>query len=212
MESRSVIIIGAKGLGKVALDIFNQSGVVAYCFLDDDASLKGKEVEGVSVLGASDDGAILAFLGNDCNAYVASDDLKYAKNIVKTLKDNHETMPINALHPGATVSEMAVIGYGNLINVGAVINAGSTVGNHCLVHSNVLVDFESEVGDFVQIGAGTTISSGVKIEDEVFIGSGVTIVSGVKIGKGARIGVGSVVVEDVAKGATVFGNPATKVG
>ena len=212
MESRSVIIIGAKGLGKVALDIFNQSGVVAYCFLDDDASLKDKEVEGVSVLGASDDSAILSFLGNDCNAFIASDDLKYVKSTLKILKEDYKTMPINALHPGATVSGMAIIGYGNLINVGALVNAGATVGNHCLVHSNVLIDFEAEVGDYVQIGAGTTISSGVKIEDDVFIGSGVTIVSGVKIGKGARIGVGSVVVEDVVKGTTVFGNPAAKIG
>lgn len=212
MESRSVIIIGAGGLGKTALDIFNQSGVVAYCFLDDDKSLKDTEVEGVSVMGTTADSSILTFLGSDCNAFIASDDVKYKKSLVKSLKDDYKAMPINAIHPKASISELAEIGYGNFINTGAVINTGAKVGSHVSIHSNALVDFEAEVGDFVQLGAGTIVNAGVKIEEGAFIGSGVIIVSGVKVGKDARIGAGSVVVEDVKKGTTVFGNPAKKVG
>ena len=62
MESKSVIIIGAGGLGKVALDIFNQSSVVTYCFLDDAPELLKTEIGEVVVLGRSDDEGLLKFL------------------------------------------------------------------------------------------------------------------------------------------------------
>ena len=54
-----VVIFGAKGLGKTALDIFKSNDVVVYCFLDDDVSLHGTEIEEVSVLGATDDDGYL---------------------------------------------------------------------------------------------------------------------------------------------------------
>ena len=40
---RPVIILGAHGLGRVALDILQQNGSVVYGFLDDDPTLQGKK-------------------------------------------------------------------------------------------------------------------------------------------------------------------------
>lgn len=212
MESRSVIIIGAGGLGKAALDIFNESGVVTYCFLDDNEDLVNQEIEGVSVLGTTEDDAFMKYLGDECNVFIASDESSYKRSMVEMLKEQWKVMPVNAIHPKATVSNLAVIGYGNFINTGAIINAAAVIGNHCSIHSLALVDFEAELSDYVQIGAGTVVGSRVKVGEGAFIGSGVTIVSGVTIGEGARVGAGSVVVENVKDGATVFGNPAMKVG
>ncbi len=211
MESKSVIIIGATGLGKVAYDIFNSNNVVVYCFLDDDKKLHDTEVGDVSVMGSSDNVDLLKLVGDSCNVFVASDEDTYRKNIVKRIKEGVSVAPINAFHANAYVSETADIGYGNLVNSGASINSFATVGNHNIINSGVIVDFEATVGDYVQIGTGSIINSGVTIEEGAFIGSGVTIVAGVTIGKKARIGAGSVVVADVKNGATVFGNPAQAI-
>lgn len=206
-----VIIFGANALGRAAQEIFNSHNIVVYCFLDDNLSLHGQEYNEVSVLGKTDDDGYLKYIGKKCEAFIADDNNKVRKSLVKVLNDRRKVMPVNAIHSNANVSETAHLGHGNFVNNGVVINNNSKIANHCLIHSGAVIDFEAELGDFVQIGAGSTIGSEVKIEGEVFIGTGVTVVPGVTIGKGARIGAGSVVVSNVNKGETVFGNPAQVV-
>ncbi|WMJ75662.1 acetyltransferase [Cytophagaceae bacterium ABcell3] len=205
-----VMIFGAKGLGKVALDIFQSNNVTIYCFLDDDNELHGKEIGDIAVLGRTDDKGFLQYLGKKCEAFIASDDNQYRETMVSMLRDR-KIMPVNAIHQKAFVSEYAFLGYGNMINAGAVVNSYARISNHCIISCNATVDFDAQLDDFVQIGSGSIINSGVKIGKGAFIGSGVTIVSGVTIGKKARVGAGSVVVSDVKDGETVFGNPAKSI-
>jgi sugar O-acyltransferase (sialic acid O-acetyltransferase NeuD family) len=206
-----VIIIGAGGLGKAALDIFNSNNVVVFGFLDDSPELKGQIINEITVLGSIDEDKFLNIIGNKCEAFVAIDENEYRKRIVKALNDKRKVQPMNAVHHKAYVAESAIIGYGNFINSGASIGADAKLGNHCIINTNAVIDYGADVGDFVQVGAGSLVNASVQIENEVFVGSGVTIVSGVKIGKKARIGAGSVVIADVGEGVTVFGNPAMKV-
>lgn len=206
-----VIIFGANGLGKAALDIFQQNGVVVYCFLDDDKTLHGTEIDSIAVMGATDDDGYLKFIGKKCEAFVAFDDNKLRKNVVEMIVDRRKVMPVNCVHSQSIIATTATIGYGNFINAMVRVGAFANIGQHCLIHSGAVIEHEVRLGDFVQIGAGSVINAGVTIEDGAFIGSGVTVVSGVTIGKGARIGAGSVVISDVKKNETVFGNPAQSV-
>lgn len=206
-----IIIFGANALGRAAQEMFNSRNIIIYGFLDDNKDEHGKEYGDVSVLGNTSDDGFLKLIGKKCQAFIAEDDNKVRKAIVKILIDRRKVMPVNAIHDHATVATSAHIEHGNFINAGAVIGANAKIGNHCILHTNAVVDYEATLGQFVQVGAGSIINNGVEIADEVFIGSGVTIVSGVKIGKSARIGAGSVVISDVAKEATVFGNPAQAI-
>ena len=206
-----VIILGANYLGRAAREIFGRNGNEVYCFLDDNKSLHGTEIDHVPVLGSTDDDGYLKLIGKKCEAFVAVDDNKLRKNLVRMLNEERKMQPVNAIHPAASLASSASIGHGNFIDAGSQAGAGAAVGSHCLIHANVVVGPETTVGDFVQIGASSTINSGVVIEDEAFIGSGVIVVSGVTIGKGARVGAGSIVIAPVKAGDTVFGNPATSV-
>jgi len=206
-----VIIFGANYLGRAAREIFDKNGNVVYCFLDDNKALHSTEIDNVTVLGSTDDDGYLKLIGKKCEAFVAADDNKVRKNLVKMLHEVRKMQPVNAIHPKANLAGTSSIGHGNFIDCGAQTGAGATIGSHCIIHANVVVGAESTIGDFVQIGASSTINSGVVIEDEAFIGSGVVVVSGVTVGKGARIGAGSVVIAPVKAGDTVFGNPATTV-
>ncbi|MDQ3395056.1 MAG: acetyltransferase [Bacteroidota bacterium] len=205
---KPVVIFGAGGLGKAALEIFQSNNVVVYCFLDDNAALIGTEINDVSVLGKTDDDDFLKFLGTKSEAFIALDENKYRKSIVEYLNDEKKIMPINGIHKSASISESAQIGHGNFINMGVIIGTGAKIGSHCLLHSRALIDHEVALEDFVQVGAGSILNSGVKVGKNAFIGSGVTVVSGVSIGAGARVGAGSVVIADVKKNEKVFGNPA----
>jgi sugar O-acyltransferase (sialic acid O-acetyltransferase NeuD family) len=206
-----VIIFGANYLGRSAKEIFEGNGNVVYGFLDDNKSQHSKEIDNVVVLGSTDDDGFLKLIGKKCEAFIAIDDNKVRKNLVKMIQEVRHVQPVNAIHGNSLFASSASIGHGNFIDAGVKVGAGATVGNHCIIYANVVLGAEVRLGDFVQVGAGSIINPGVVIEDEAFIGSGVIIVTGVTIGKGARIGAGSVVITQVKAGETVFGNPAEKV-
>lgn len=206
-----VIIFGANALGRSAKEIFDNNEVVVYGFLDDAKPLQGKEIDTVIVLGSSDDDGFLKLIGKKCEAFVAVDDNRLRKNLVKMLHEKRKVQPVNAIHRTALVPESVHLGHGNFLDMGVKIGAGSHIENHTLLHAGVTLGSECTLGDFVQVGMGSLINAGVTIGEEAFIGSGVTIVSGVTIGKGARVGAGSVVITSVNDGETVFGNPAQVV-
>ncbi|NIJ55538.1 acetyltransferase [Dyadobacter arcticus] len=206
-----VIIFGAGDLGMQALDIFRRNNVLVYGLLDDHKELHGKEFGDVSVLGDTDDNNFLNIIGAKCESFVAIGERSVRERLVETLTEQQKAMPVNAIHDTAVISEMALIGHGNLIGARVTIGAKSKIGHHCLVQTASVVDTSVSVGDFVTIGAGAIINDRVKLNDGVFIGSGAIIVAGIEIGKNARIGAGSVVVENVPAKATYFGNPAKKI-
>jgi sugar O-acyltransferase (sialic acid O-acetyltransferase NeuD family) len=206
-----VIIFGANALGRAAKEIFDTNNVVVYGFLDDNKNLHNTEIDEVVVLGDTDNDGFLKLIGKKCEAFVAVDDNKLRKGLVKMLNEVRHVQPVNAIHSNAKISTRASIGHGNFIDFGAYLAPGASMGSHCILNARTIIGVEATLGDFVQVGAGSVVNSGVVIENEVFIGSGVTIVSGVTIGKGARIGAGSVVIAPVKAGETVFGNPAKAV-
>lgn len=206
-----VLIIGASFLGRSAKEIFETNGNVVYGFLDDNKSLHNSEIDNVTVLGRTDDDGFLKLIGKKCEAFVAADDNKLRKNLVKMLQETRHIQPVNAIHPSAIIASSASIGHGNFVDMNAVVGAGAEVSNHCIIHANTIIGAEVKIGDYVQLGAGSIVNAGAEIEEEAFIGSGVVIISGITIGKGARVGAGSVVISPVKSGETVFGNPAQKV-
>lgn len=206
-----VIIFGANSLGQAAMEIFESNKIVVYGFLDDNKKLHGTVLNDVTVLGKTDDDGFLKLIGKKCEGFIAEDDMKLRKSIVKLMMDRRKMMPVNAIHNMSEIAPSAHIGHGNFINGNVIIGANAKIQNHCIINSNATVDYNAELEDLVQLGAGSTICSEVKVGENVFIGAGVTIVSGVTIGKNARIGAGSVVIADVPAGKTVFGNPAKEV-
>lgn len=206
-----VIIFGASGLGRVALDIFQSNNVIVYCLLDDDPTLHGQEINAVGITGSTDSEEYIRMIGDKCEAFIATDDNRLRKSLVKTLVDQRKKMPVNAIHQQAFIENSAAIGHGNLIAMRASIGSFAQIGSHCIINAGAVIDYQVNIGDFVQIGAGSIINSNVTIKEGAFVGSGVTVVSGVTIGKNARIGAGSVVISNVADGETVFGVPAKKV-
>ncbi len=208
---KPVIILGAGGMARAAVEIFISNNVIIYGLLDDDKKLHGNEIHNIKILGSTEDSQFLDLIGEKCESFVAIDETKYKKSLVDLLVDNKKSMPVNAIHQKAFISESASLGHGNMINAFVFLGAFSNIGNHCILNSRVSIDHDVRIGDFVQIGMGSNLNSGVEIGEEAFIGSGVTIVSGVKIGKKARVGAGSLVISDVKANETVFGNPAQKV-
>jgi sugar O-acyltransferase (sialic acid O-acetyltransferase NeuD family) len=208
---KPVMIFGANGIGMAAYEIFRSHDLMIFGFLDDRAEIHGKEIDDVIVLGSTNDDGYLKYIGQKCEAFVATDDNEERKGIVKMLNDRRKVMPVNAIHKNASLAKSASISHGNFIDNGAIIGANCDIGNHNLFHAGAILEYDVKVYNFVQVGAGAIINAGVTIGEEVFIGTGATVVSGVTIGKNVRIGAGSVVIESVEDNTAVFGNPAKPV-
>ena len=206
-----VIVFGAAGLGKLALEIFQSNGVVVYGVLDDNESLHNSVIDEVPVLGATSDQGYLKLIGKKCQAFVAESDKKVRKDLVSMLNGQRKVMPVNAIHGTAYLSGSSSMGHGNLISAGVVINAHASLGNHAIIHSHATIDYSASIGDYVELGTNSAVGPEVTIGSGVFIGAGVTLIPGITIGENARVGAGSVVIADVEPNETVFGNPAQKV-
>ena len=206
-----VLILGAKGFGAVALDIFQSNNIIVYGFLDDDESLHGTTINDIPVYSHTDDEGYLKMLGQKCEAIIATDEISLKKTLVEMLIETREVMPCNALHPKANISQHAILGHGIMVDALASIATNANVGNHCIIGAGAVIDNYATIGAYSHVSSGVTLGANCKIDEQVFIGPGAVIIPGITIGKKARIGAGSVVIENVPAGATVFGNPAKKV-
>jgi sugar O-acyltransferase (sialic acid O-acetyltransferase NeuD family) len=206
-----VLILGAKSLGKIALDTFKSNEVVVYGFLDDDEKLQQTEIKETIVFAATDDEHYLGLLGKNCEVFVAIDDSKERKFAVDMLLNTYKIMPVNAIHHEAFIEKSASLGHGNLIGAFVKIITDAQVGHHNIIHTGTIIDYGVKIGNNIEIGAGCLIGAGVEIEDGAFIGTGAVIVGGLKIGKGSKVGAGSVVIKSVNAGETVFGMPAQPI-
>lgn len=206
-----ILIFGTGALGLQAYDIFRRNGVVVYGFLDDNKDLHGTEIGDVSVLGDTDNGGFLKLIGSKCDAFVAIGEKNVRARLSEMLKTQRKTMPVNAIHDTAFLSDTATLGHGNLVGARVVMGPSSEIGHHCVIETGASLEPLVKIADFVTIAPGAVINSGVTIKENAFVGPGSVIVSGVTIGKNARIGAGSVVIENVPDGATYFGNPAKAI-
>lgn len=99
------------------------------------------------------------------------------------------------------------------INATCVIldTAKVSIGDRTMLGPAVQIYCAEHHTDLQERREGLEIAKPVTIGSDVWIGGGAIILGGVTVGDGAIIGAGAVVTKDVAKGATVVGNPAKPV-
>jgi sugar O-acyltransferase (sialic acid O-acetyltransferase NeuD family) len=115
------------------------------------------------------------------------------------------------IHPRATVSPLASIGYNVLIMAGVVVTSNAVIGNHVCVLPNTVIHHDAAIGDYSLIGSNVTVAGSAVIGENCYIGSGTSIMNGISIANGALVGLGSNVIQNVEAEAVVAGNPARPI-
>lgn len=202
--SKSVVIIGASGHGKVIADIIVNSGDRVLGFLDDANDIQGKKIIGFPVLGK------IADYDNyrDCEFVIAIGN-PYVRE-----KISHE-LPVKwykAIHPTAVISSLDVeIGEGTVIMANAVVNPSAKIGKHCIINTGAIVEHDNILEDYVHLSPNVTLAGIVKVGKSTHIGAGSCTKQVLNIASDCVIGAGSVIVKDITENGTYVGVPARKI-
>jgi sugar O-acyltransferase (sialic acid O-acetyltransferase NeuD family) len=170
-----VVIVGAGGYGRLALDVLVAAGFESLVigFYDDAHAALPAQVRGFPVLG--DIGMLKSMLSvEEVHVIVAVTDnrarLRIA-NSVRTLGASFFT----AVHPMAYVSSEAVLGDGTVVAAGAVIHPDSAVASHCYLGPNSVVDRDAMVGAGSWLGAGAVVGPAARVGVRAVIGQNASV-------------------------------------
>lgn len=183
-----VVIVGAGGFGRVALDVLLAGGFgdrVLGFYDDAHAAIPGR-VRGYPVLGdvemlksmlsVEPAHVVVAITDNEARLRVA--------NAVRRLGGRFFT----AGHPLAYVSDAASVGGGCVLAAGAVVHADAAVGSHCFVGPGAVVDRDAEVGAGVWMSAGSVVGPGARVGARAVLGANAGIDRKASVPAGAAVG------------------------
>ena len=207
---KRIIILGTGGNCIDILDTINESKPISRyeCvgFLDDDERKWGKDYHGVSVLGPLHsaqkypDHFFVNGIGSPSNFW------KKRMILSKTSIPDERFETI--IHPSASVSSMARLGYGTVVFQNVTITSNVRIGNHVVVLPNSVLSHDDLIGDYTCIAGGVCISGGATVGHSCYLGTNSAIMGNVSIGNCCLIGMGAVVLHNVDDNQVVVGNPA----
>lgn len=207
-----VVIIGAGGFGREALDVaeaaIHQGRDLRIAgVLDDSLSTTGADLlqrRGV------------AFLGGLASWLSQPDDMEFVVAVGdpatrERLADRMEAAGLRAatlVHPSAVVGTRVVLGPGTVVCGGVQLSTEVTTGRHVHVSAGALIGHDVTTADFVSINPGAIISGGVQLGRGALVGAGAVVLQNLQVGAGSTVGAAACVVRPVPPGQVVKGVPA----
>lgn len=202
--SKTLVIIGAGGHGKVAADIAFKNGYEEVLFLDDNS--KVKDCAGCPVVGKT--AAFLNYIKSDFFVAVGNADIR--QKITNDLKEKNCNIA-TLIHPNAIIGTGVKIGCGTVVMAGAVINPDALIGESCIINTSCSVDHDCVAEDYAHISVGAHLAGNVHIGHGSWIGAGATVSNNIQICSDCMIGAGAVVVKNIEEKGTYVGVPARKI-
>lgn len=205
-----VVIIGAGGHGRVALDILQAAGkYIPVAFLDADPSLAGRRIGNVPVLGSVN---MLPRVRQQKIGFgfVAIGDNRVRRQYAAMLREHGFTL-INAVHPSACISASATLGTNILVAAGAVVCTECRLADSVIINTGAVVDHECEIEESAHICSGAHLAGRARVGRGAFVGIGANVIQCLSIGEEAVIGAGAAVIRDIPSHATAVGVPAAVI-
>ncbi len=204
-----LVIVGAGGFGRevawLARSLPEAWDLVG--FIDDNETVQGTVISGLSVLGRLSETERYA----NAHLVVAVGSPRIRKKIVERLAELGKTQFAILIHPSAHINRFSSIGPGSIVTAGTFVSDQTTLGCHCILNTTSAIGHDSTIGDFSTIAGHVDICGNVSLGTGVELGAGCVVVPGTKIGEGSLCCAGSVVANEVAQNAVVAGNPARRI-
>jgi len=178
--SKTLIILGAGGHGRVAADCAMELGLwQRVAFLDDFRTDSAGERQW-PILGSLD--TVFDLIKKNDEAFVAIGDGEVRSHWIQRLVEAGIRIA-TLIHPRANVSRFSSIGDGSIIAAGACVNIGADIGQGCIVNTGATVDHDCILGPCVHICPGANLAGNVRVDNHSWIGIGSCIKQNIHIGK-----------------------------
>lgn len=202
------VIIGAGTYGEVYLSYLMESGVDVVGFLDDNETLRGKEIRGIPIFGGV---GMLETLKESHGIEAVYCPLGTNLLRVKFLKYANELgyQTPNYIHPSVVISSNVQIGNGVYILLGTNIMPHTVIKDYTMISMGANIAHHSVLEEGTFISTGVNFGASIKAHRYAYIGISATVMTGVhELGENCMIGAGAVVIKDVPDNAVVVGVPA----
>ena len=209
---KKIVIVGAGGHGREVADILrhqaSQGASAPLGFVDENAALHGREVDGLPVLGGwnwfegphAKDVAVICAVGTP--------------SVCVKLARRAEALGLSfarAVSPLAHVSARARLGEGVTLFPHAVVNPGAVLGDHSILNLGATVSHDAAIGLCCNINPGARLAGDVRVEEGCYVGMGAQLIQGVTVGAWTTVGAGAVVIRDLPPRCTAVGVPAAVI-
>lgn len=202
------IIVGAGGHARVVADALLCAGGRVLGFIDADATLHGRCVLDLPVLGGDD--ALARHDPREVQLVNGIGGVEAGPSLRERVQARLQTQGwrfAGVRHPAAVVAASAVIGEGCQLLAGSVLQPGASLATGSIVNTGAVVEHDCRVGAWNHIAPRALLCGGVHTGEFVHVGAGAVLRQGIRIGDGTLVAAGAVVVRDVV-GGTVAGVPA----
>ena len=206
---KDIAIFGAGGFGREVITVINDINKVEKLWnivgFFDDGCKKGEIINGVPVLGTTQD---LNSWNKEISVVVAIGNPIVKKKIINNINNRYVDYP-TIIHPTVLIGDPSYvkIGKGCIICANNIITTNIKIGDFVILNLACTVGHDTIIGNYAAFMPACNISGEVKINDCVYCGTGVKIINQIEIGENSIIGAGSVVVKDIPDGVVAYGNP-----
>ena len=199
-----LLILGTKGMAKVAIDAIEESEMYSeIAFLDNYPD--SDYLFSYPIIGKCDD--LEKFSQSYSHAFVCVADNRTRMLFLQKLIAAGYHIP-NIVHPRACVSRLATLGRGVFVNALAVIQPDSIIGNGCIINTGAVIEHDNKLGEYVNISPNASTTGYVKIDDYTFLGACSCVINNVHIGENVLVAAGATVITDIPDNVLVAGCPA----
>jgi sugar O-acyltransferase (sialic acid O-acetyltransferase NeuD family) len=205
---KRVVIIGAGGHGREVADILRHQAagqMEVLGFTDDNHALKGRNIDGLPVLG---DWAWFKDADvRDLAVVCAVGSPEVCRSLVERARGMKLSF-VSVISPLAHISSLARLGEGVTIFPNVIVNTGARVDSYSILNADVVVSHDATVGPYSNINPGARLAGHVTIGQGCYIGMGANVIQGISIGAWSVVGAGAVVTQDLPANVTAVGVPA----